>query len=74
MRNIVGFISNTRPRTTNKQPNCKFEGHEGNHVFICVIKSIVVREELLTNYNLNQIDTNISIMGAVHIPFYPTFN
>ena len=46
-RNITGFINNTRPGTTHKLPNCMFEGSEGNHVFICVTKSIVAGEELL---------------------------
>jgi SET domain-containing protein len=70
--NIAGFINSTRPATTNKQPNCVFEGHEGNHVFICAIKSIVAGEELLIDYNLNQVDTYIAIMREVHILFYPT--
>jgi hypothetical protein len=70
--NIVGFINSTRPVTTNKKPNCVFEGREGNHVFVCAIKSIVVGGELLIDYNLNQIDIDVSIMGAVHILIYPT--
>ena len=36
--NIVGFINSTRPSSTSKQPNCIFEAHEGNQVFVCVIK------------------------------------
>lgn len=28
--NILGFINNTWPETTNKKPNCIFEGSEGN--------------------------------------------
>ena len=28
--NIAGFINSTRPSSTNKQPNCIFEVHEGN--------------------------------------------
>ena len=55
--NIEGFINSTHPGSTNKWPNCIFEVHEGNHVFACVIKSISAREELLIDYNLNQIDT-----------------
>jgi SET domain-containing protein len=58
--------------TTNKQPNCIFEGHEGNRVFVCAIKSIVAGEELLIDYNLNQVDTYVVIMGAVCILFYST--
>ena len=57
---------------TNKQPNFIFEGREGNCVFVCAIKSIVVGEELLIDYNLNRVDTNVSIMREVHILFYPT--
>jgi SET domain-containing protein len=58
--------------TTNKKPNCIFEGHEGNRVFVCAIKSIVAGEELLIDYNLNRIDIDVVIMGAVRILFYPT--
>jgi hypothetical protein len=58
--------------TTNKQPNCIFEGREGNRVFVCAIKSIVAGEELLIDYNLNRIDTYVAIMGVVCILFYPT--
>ena len=36
--NITGFINNTRPETTNKQPNCIFEGREENRVVLCAIK------------------------------------
>ena len=42
--NIAGFINSTRLATTNKQPNCIFEGHEGNHVFVCAIISINERK------------------------------
>jgi hypothetical protein len=48
-RNIAGIINSTRPDTTRKQPNCIFEGHEINQ--ICVVKTIVVGEELLVDYN-----------------------
>ena len=63
--NISGFINSTRPGTTNKQPNCIFEVWERNRVFICAIKSITAGEELLIDYNLNQIHIDITIMGAV---------
>ena len=56
--NIVGFINSTRPSSTSKQPNCIFEAHEGNEVFVCAIKSISAREEPLIDYHLNYIDTN----------------
>ena len=46
-RNIVGFINSTQPVSTKKWPNCKFEVCKGNHVFVCVIKSIHGGEELL---------------------------
>ena len=71
--NIVGFINNTQLGSTLKQPNCIFEGSEGNHVFVCAIKSIVVGEELLINENLNQVDTNTTTMEVVHPTIYPTF-
>lgn len=64
--NIARFINSTQPGTTNKQPNCVFEGHDRNRVFVCETKSIVVGGELLINYNLNQRDTNIAITWEVH--------
>jgi hypothetical protein len=72
--NIVGFINSTQSRYTNKQPNCIFEGCEGNSVFMCAIKSIVVGEELLINYKLNRIDTNVVTVGVVNITFHQTYN
>ena len=60
--NITGFINSTQPGSTLKQPNCIFEGHEGNCVLVCSIKSIYVGEVFLINYNLNQIDTNAVTM------------
>jgi len=51
--NIAGFINSTRPGTTNKQPNCIFEGREKNRVFVCAIKLITTGEELLIDYKLN---------------------
>ena len=55
---ILRFINNTQPGSTLKQPNCIFESREGNHVFVCAIKSIVAGEELLIDYNLNRVNTN----------------
>ena len=52
--NIVGFINNTQIGSTLKQPNCIFESHEGNRVFLCAIKSIADGEELLIDYNYKQ--------------------
>ena len=72
--NITGFINSTQPRSTNKQSNYVFEGREGNYVFVCAIKSIFAREELLINYNLNQIDTNVVTMGVVNITLHRTYN
>jgi hypothetical protein len=63
--NIAEFINSTRPGTTNKQPNYIFEGREQNCVFVCAIKSITAGEELLIDYNLNRMHTDIVIMGAV---------
>ena len=70
--NISRFINSTRLATTNKQPNCIFEGHEGNNVFVCDIKSIAAREELIIDYNSNRKDTNFAIMGVICILFFPT--
>ena len=47
--NITRFIKITQPGSIIKQPNCIFEGHEGNHVFVCAIKSIDTGEGLLIN-------------------------
>ena len=69
--NIAGFINTTRPATTNKWPNCILEGREGNRVFVCAIKSIVTVEEFFIDYNLNRIDIDVVIMGAVRILIYP---
>jgi hypothetical protein len=55
--NIAGFINNTRPGTTNKQPNCIYEGCEENQVVLCIIKKISLGEELLVYYHLNRIET-----------------
>ena len=63
--NIVRFINSTQPGSTLKQPNCIFELHEGNCVFVCSIKSIAAREELLIDYNQNRVDTNTVSMVVV---------
>ena len=63
--NIVGFINSTQIGSTLKQPNCIFESREGNHVFVCAIKSIAAGEELLIDYNLNRVDTNNVSMVVV---------
>ena len=54
-KNIAGYINSTRPVTTTKQPNCEFEGHEENRIFVCETKTILPGEELLIDYNLNRI-------------------
>jgi len=56
--NITRFIDNTRLGTTNKQPNCIYEGWEGSQVVVCMIKKIAPREELLAYYHLNCIETS----------------
>ena len=71
--NVVRFINSTQPGSTLKQPNYIFEVHEGNRVFVCAIKSIAAGEELLINYNLNQVDTNTVNVDVVHTTIYPTF-
>jgi hypothetical protein len=69
--NITGFINNTPPGTTNKQPNCIYEGHEENRVVPCTIKMISLGEELLVDYHLNQIET---LTNSVHILMQYLFN
>ena len=71
--NIAGFINITQLRSTIKQTNYIFEGHEGNRVFVCAIKSIAAGEDALINYNLNRVDTNTVTMDVVHPTIYPTF-
>ena len=56
--NITGFINNTWPGTTNKQPNYIYEGRKENRVVLCAIKKISSGEELLADYHLNQIETS----------------
>ena len=63
---IAGFINSTQPGSTLKKPNCIFKSREGNHVFVCAIKSIATGEELVINYNLNRVDTNRVSMVVVH--------
>ena len=56
---------------TNKWLNCIFEAREGNHIFVCVIKSINVEEELLIDYNLNHVDIEkFTIVGLVSITYF----
>ena len=63
---IVYFINSMQLGSTIKQPNCIFEIHEGNCIFVCAIKSIHEGKELLIDYNLNHIDTKKdTIMGEV---------
>jgi hypothetical protein len=62
--NIVGFINSTRPVTTTKKLNFIFEGREGNRIFVCATKTIVLGEELLIDYNLNRIDRGGAKMGV----------
>ena len=72
-RNIVGFKNSTQPGSTLKKPSCIFEEREEKPVFVCAIKSIAAGEELLINYNLNQVDANTVTMGVVHLTIYATF-
>ena len=71
--NIAGFINSIQPGSTLKQPNCIFESHEGNYVFVCAIKSIAIGEELFIDYNLNRVDTNTVSMVVVHPTIYQHF-
>ena len=70
--NIAGLINSTRPGTTRKEPNCIFEEHEGNMIFVCVVKTIMVGEELLVNYNLNRVDPRTSYFATVQNLFHPS--
>ena len=71
--NIAAFINSTKPGSIVKQPNCIFNDHEGNCVFVCSIKSIDIGKDFLINYNLNRVDINTVTMGVVHLTIYPTF-
>ena len=59
--NIIRFINSSRLLSINKWSNCIFKAHKRNQVFVCVIKSISVGEELLIDYNLNHADTKNSL-------------
>ena len=61
--NNVGFTNSTRLVATTKKLNCIFEACEGNCIFICATKTIVLGEELLIDYNLNRIDGGGATMG-----------
>ena len=61
--NIAGFINSTRPVTTTKKLNCKFEGCEEHRIFVCATKTILQGEEFLIDYNLNRIDVASTIHG-----------
>ena len=63
--NIAGLINSTQPGSTLKQLNYIFKSREGNRVFVCAIKSIATGEELLIDYNLNRLDTNMVSMVVV---------
>jgi hypothetical protein len=69
--NIAGIINSTRPGTTRKEPNCIFEEHEGNRIFVCAVKTITTREELLVDYNLNRVNLGMSSFAMVQNPLYP---
>ena len=64
-RNVAGFINSTRPVTTTKKLNCKFEGCEEHHIFVCATKKILPGEELLIDYNLNRIDVASMVQGNI---------
>ena len=49
--------------TTTKKPNCEFEGHKEHRIFVCVAQTIIPGEELLIDYNLNQIDVASTVEG-----------
>lgn len=43
-KNITCFKNNMQLGSTIKKPNCIFEVHEGNCVFVCAIKLICIGE------------------------------
>ena len=59
--NVVGFINSTGLVTTTKQPNCEFEGRNEHLICVCATKTILPGEELLIDYNLNQIDVGSTV-------------
>ena len=61
--NVVGFINSTRLVTSTKQLNYESEGHEEHRIFVCATKTILPGEELLIDYNLNQIDVASMVQG-----------
>ena len=69
--NIAGLINSKRPGKTRKELNFIFEEHEGNRIFVCVVKTIMIGEELLVNYNLNRVDLGTSSFATVQNPLYP---
>ena len=69
--NIVGLINSTRHGMIRNEPNCIFEEHEGNRIFVCAMKTIMAGEELLVDYNLNRVDLGMSSFATVKNPLYP---
>jgi SET domain-containing protein len=69
-KNIAGLINSTRFGMTRKEPNCIFEEHEGNKIFVCAVKKIMTGEELLVNYNMNRVDPGNSSFSMVQNPLY----
>ena len=61
--NVASFVNSTQPVTATKKPNCEFEGREEHHIFVCATKTILPGEELLIDYNLNQIDVASMVQG-----------
>jgi hypothetical protein len=72
LRNIVGLINSTRPGMTRKEPNCIFKEREGNRIFVCVVKTIMVGEEFLVDYNLNRVDPGRSSFTIIQNLFHPS--
>jgi hypothetical protein len=71
LENIAGIINSTRPGTKRKEPNCIFEEHEGNRIFVCVVKTITTCKEMMVDYNLNRVDPGTSSFSTVQNPLYP---
>ena len=62
-RNVAGFVNSTWTMKTTKQPNCDLEGCKEHRIFVCATKTILPGEELLIDYNLNQIDVASMVRG-----------
>jgi hypothetical protein len=70
----VGSINNSCPRSTNKIPNCVFEGSDGNKFVVCAIKKVDTRKYLLIDYNFNRIKTCNCALQLIFINYILCLN